>query len=309
VRFDIAWSSIQESGPNQYRWEKYDNVIQSANARGLKILGVIAYTPAWARPHGTSDKTPPSDVADYGNFVSAVVSRYSVAPYDVHHWEIWNEPNHHDFWSPRADVAKYTALLKEAYTAAKAVDPSAVIITGGTAPAPSNGTDTDPRSFLRGIYDNGGKGFFDAVGHHPYTFPDLPDRDPTINGGDPNWSSWFIMASSSPSLRSIMVSQGDGNKKIWATEFGFPSSGGSAAVTEDQQAAYTARGLQLFSSYPWAGPLFLYKFHDDCTNPDSYDCGHGLTRVDYTPKPAYRAYRNAASAPTQNPAGRRTRPN
>jgi polysaccharide biosynthesis protein PslG len=306
LRFDMNWADIQRDGPNEYRWARYDNLIQAANARGFKVLAVLDYTPGWARPAGTTDKVPPTNPADYRRFVAAAVSRYSAAPYNVRHWEIWNEPNLHVFFAPQADVARYTVLLKEAYTAIKQIDSSSVVLTGGMSPAASNGVDIDPRAFLRGIYENGGKGYFDAVGHHPYTFPSSPESDPTVNGGDPNWSSWYIMASSNPSLRSIMEGQGDGAKKIWATEWGYPSSGGANAVSEEQQAAFTARGYQLFTSYAWAGPMFLYKYRDDCANPASYDCGHGLTRSDFSPKPAFRSYRSVVTAPGRSPATRRT---
>jgi hypothetical protein len=156
------------------------------------------------------------------------------------------------------------------------------------------------------VYQNGGKNFFDAVGHHPYTYPYTPEHNPTSTGGDPNWSSWYIMADSNPSLRSIMVAQGDGSKQIWATEWGFPSAGGANAVSEEQQAAYIAQGYRLFASYSWAGPLFLYKYHDDCDHSTGYDCGIGITRFDFSPKPAFRAYRSAASIPSTPPANRRT---
>jgi hypothetical protein len=140
------------------------------------------------------------------------------------------------------------------------------------------------------MYQNGAKGYFDALGHHPYTIPYPPENDPTVGGGDPNWSAWYIMASSSTSLRSIMTARGDGAKKIWATEWGYPTTGGSSAVSEEQQADYLKRGLALFASYPWAGPIFVYKYHDDCSDAANRDCGHGLTRLDYSQKPAYATF-------------------
>jgi hypothetical protein len=46
----------------------------------------------------------------------------------------------------------------------------------------------------------------------------------------------------------------------------------------------------LFASYPWAGPIFFYKYRDDCADPANYDCGHGLTRQDSSPKPAHATF-------------------
>ena len=51
------------------------------------------------------------------------------------YFEIWNEPNNPAFWSPTPNPAAYTADLKAAYTAIKAVAPSAMVITASLAPA------------------------------------------------------------------------------------------------------------------------------------------------------------------------------
>ena len=166
------------------------------------------------------------------------------------------------------DVVRYTQLLKQAYITIKLRDASAIVISGGTSPAADNGTDMSARTFLTTTYQNGAKGSFDAVGHHPYTFPNPPEYYPTIDGGDPNWSAWYIMDESTPSLRSVIVGKGDSGKKIWATEWGYPTGGGASSVTEAQQGDFMKRGFSLFASYPWAGPLIYYKYHDECADPD-----------------------------------------
>ena len=70
-------------------------------------------------------------------------------------------------------------MLKRAYVEIKAVDPTATVLAGGTAPAPDDpsGRDMSPVTFLRNIYANGGKGYFDAFAHHPYSFPCSPLAD------------------------------------------------------------------------------------------------------------------------------------
>ena len=220
VRFDVNWPSIQAGGPTSYNWVPFDAVVQGLKSRGMDALGVIAYTPAWARPAGTSDKHAPTNVSDYANFCEATARHF--APLGVHNWEVWNEPNISGFFQPRPDVAKYTAMLKACYSRIKAVDPGATVITGGNSPAGSYNapcatacTNINPVNFLEGIYANGGAGYFDALAHHPYSFPAKPS---TVA----NWSAWYQMAGTSPSLRSLMIAHGDGAKKIWATEWGAP---------------------------------------------------------------------------------------
>jgi len=296
LRFDVNWTSIQDGGPASYNWAPFDAIVQGLNGRGIKALGNIAYTPAWARPGGTNDKHPPTNVADYGNFCGATARHY--APMGVHAWEVWNEPNNAPFFQPRPDIAKYTAMLKACYTAIKAVDPSATVVTAGMSPAGkyNNPCSTpcaniNPINFLEGIYANGGGGYFDAVGHHPYSFPYAPS---TV--GD--WSAWQQMAGTNPSLRSVMVANSDGEKKIWATEWGAPTNGPntSETVTEAVQASQVTEAFRLYKSYSWAGPLFVYNFRDDGTSSDTRENFFGLVRHDFSQKPAFGAYQAAASA-------------
>jgi polysaccharide biosynthesis protein PslG len=298
VRFDVNWVSIQAGGPTSYNWAPFDAVVQGLNARGMKALGVIAYTPAWARPAGTTDKHPPTNVADYANFCEATARRY--APLGVHNWEIWNEPNITTFFQPKPDVAKYTAMLKACYPRIKAVDPSATVISAGNSPAgrynaPCGTTacpNINPINFLEGIYANGGGGYFDAVGHHPYSFPNPPSVIA-------DWNPWYQMFGTNPSLRSVMAAHGDSAKKIWATEWGAPTNGpaGSGFVTEAVQASHLTEAYALFGSYPWAGPLFVHDFQDDGTSTSTREHFFGLIRYDWSPKPSYVAYKNAAGAP------------
>jgi hypothetical protein len=153
VRVDINWAQIQNGGPSSYYWGAIDSVVQGATARGLKVLGTIDYTPGWARPSGTSASFGP-DPTQYATFAATAAQHY--AALGVHAYEIWNEPNLSASWTPKPDVAAYTRVLKAAYPAIKGSDPTATVLTGGTAPAGSDGTQIAPVDFLKGIYANGG---------------------------------------------------------------------------------------------------------------------------------------------------------
>ena len=57
VRFDIDWSAI-ESTEGTFDWSGTDRLVDIAKSPGLEILGLITYTPAWARdPAATSPDT------------------------------------------------------------------------------------------------------------------------------------------------------------------------------------------------------------------------------------------------------------
>ena len=84
-------------------------------------------------------------------------------------------------------------------------------------------------------------------------------------------------------MRSIMAEHGDAGKQLWATEWGAKIG----SVDEQGQASALARAYELFGSYSWAGPLFAYSYRDD----DSF----GLVREDWSRRPAWYAYRAAAT--------------
>jgi hypothetical protein len=288
IRMDINWDLIQREGPSAYNWSPFDRVVASAQARGLNILATILYTPPWARPSGTNGSTPPADLNSYAAFAAAVVHRY--APLGIHAYEIWNEPNNSRFWAPHADAARYTELLRLASSAIRTADPQALIVTGGTSPALDQGGNVAPVTFLKQIYAHGGKGSFDAVGHHPYTTPGRP-------GETQAWNAWFQMTGARTSLRSVMAHNGDANKQVWATEFGAPTGGPSGSyVGEADQAELVTRAFKLFASYDWAGPLFWYAPRDLGVDRSTREDFYGLIRNDFSAKPAFTAYRSLAAA-------------
>ena len=289
LRIDINWGVIQYKGATSYDWARFDRVVKDARARGLNVLGVFTYTPPWARPSPSDHyATPPKSMSDFAAFVSTATQRYSAM--GVHAYEIWNEPNISPFFKPAPNAAKYVELLKAGYQAVKAVDPTATVVSGGLSPATNDGTNIDPRTFVQAMYANGAKGYFDALGHHPYCFPAAP-------GDAQNWSGWYQMYGPSNSLRATMTANGDGDKKIWATEFGYPTNGPSGTyVSEAQQAQYTTKAYALFGSYSWAGPLFTYVSRDKSNDPSSRYNFYGLSHFDFSPKPAYAAYQAAAAA-------------
>ena len=241
-------------------------------------------TPPWARPANctSSDECAPANASDFANFATAAARRYP----QIQVWEIWNEPNIVPYWQPKPDAVKYTALLKAAYIAIKAVNPNAIVLTGGTSPASSNGTNISPINFLQKIYNNGGGGSFDGVGHHPSCYEQV--NCPNFYAP---WSSWSQMNDTSPSLRSVMIDHGDSDMKIWVTEFTAPTGGGTRAITEAQQAQMFTNAYNLFSSYDWAGPVFnWHQDQDKCTTSNDVECFIGLIRYDGSNKPGYDSF-------------------
>src|SRR5437899_4123211 len=105
-------------------------------------------------------------------------------------------------------------MIKSAYPAIKNADATAFVLAGSTEPGVTSGTSYSPIDFLTGIYQNGGKGYFDGVSHHPYCFDAIASgfNCPTAYA---DWSAWSQMQDTNPSLRSVMTANGDQDKKIW----------------------------------------------------------------------------------------------
>jgi hypothetical protein len=289
IRIDINWNVVQHAGPASYDWARFDNVVQAVTSRGMRVLAGVLYTPPWARPPGTSATHPPSNLADYATFVTAAVKRY--APMGVHAYEIWNEPNVANFWAPGPDPARYARLLNLAYRAVKHVDRAATVVSGGLSPygayRQADATHMSPLTFLERMYANGAHGSFDALGWHPANFP---------HGlSFARWSAWSQMAQTSPSARSMMRAHGDGRKRIWATEFGYPTGNTSRSVSEATQARLLRRTYAALARRAWAGPAFFYTYRDNGTNRLDLEQNFGAVRYDYSLKPAYMAYQRAAA--------------
>lgn len=290
VRFDIEWGDVQYSSPTSSTWGSYDTLINALVAHHLHGLGVISYTPQWARAPGCDNgiECPPADPSTFATFAAEVAARYKSD--GMHYWEIWNEPNNYSFWAPKTDCVAYTELLQVSYPAIKQADPNAIVITGGLSPASTDGNNTSPTDFLSCVYNAGGKNYFDAVGDHPYTFPASPANDGT--------GAWNQMSVTSPSLRSIMISNGDANKKIWITEFGTPTNGPDPQwyMSEDQESQMMTQTFQIYKTYSWAGPLFWYTLEDGGSSTNTNENFFGLVRADGSTKPTYTTLQNIIAA-------------
>jgi hypothetical protein len=289
VRFDFEWKNVQPQNNGQYNWTALDAFVAKVNTHHVNILGVIDYAPAWAAgPCALGTNCPPASPALFATYAAAVAQHFTSQ--GVSKWEIWNEPNNAFFWGSTSNCSAYAADLKAAYVAIKRVNPAAGVISGGLSPASTDGSNMSPTDFLSCIYTSGAGGYFDAVGDHPYTYPFLPSAN--------NLDAWAEMSQTSPSLRSIMVENGDANKRIWITEFGAPTNGPDpdSYVNEWVQNSMMTDAINQYMSYPWAGPFFWYTFADSGTSTSTIENFFGLLRFDGSEKPAYMTYMWAIKA-------------
>ncbi len=291
-RFDVDWSVV-EPARGEFNWAPIDRLVKAIETHGMRPLGVLAYTPAWARPAGVetlpgvlASHSAPANPADFAAFAGQAANRYGDTITD---WEIWNEPNRPSFWSPAPDAAAYTQLLIAASEAIRAVQPNANVIAGALAPGQNDAAgEIDPFTFTQRIYENGGQNAFNTLSVHPYTYPWMPT--------DPSTSSWSTFQKI-PRIRDLMAARGDEPKPIWITEFGAPTGSDSTSVSQDTQAAYIAAGINETRKLGYIPVILIYAIRDSGTDPSDPEQNFGLLKHDFQPKPAYDAVRQLAGSP------------
>ncbi len=308
VKQQVEWGRV-ETAKGQYNWGDLDRIVNGARAAGLNVLLSVVKAPAWARPGGDlSVEGPPNNPQDFADFMGAMAARYKGR---VQAYEIWNEQNlHYEWGNEPISASRYVDMLSRCYTAIKAADPNAIVVSG--APTPTGVNDgriaVDDRVYLQQMYDAGLARYCDAVGVHPSGYNNPPDAD-WRTWSDPSTSSSkghpsFFFRGTMEGYRNIMVNNGDSSKRLWPTEFGwstFEGLGTSAPPryeyandnSEAEQAQYLARAFQMMRDWGWVGPAFVWNLNfAPVAGPADEKAGFGIVRHDWTPRPAYYALRD-----------------
>ncbi len=275
----VTWSQVGP-GPN-YNWVAVDNQLAEFVPRVRHVLLRLGGPP----PAGVGN--PPasaSDRAAFHDFALALAAHVSdtwrVQGLETIAYEIWNEPNLDYEWGGSPSAAQYTALLQAGYAGIKTADPQAWVVSAGLATTGGSAAG-DPveqaetlalarrlygaievvpdLTFLRNMYNHGAKGYFDALGSHPYGGPDAPDTPPGTASGP-------IYFRRAEEQRQVMLDYGDPSP-VWATEFGWILESEChlgehewMEVGETQQADYLAAAYAYADEHwPWMGPMFLFN--------------------------------------------------
>ncbi len=129
--------------------------------------------------------------------------------------EVWNEPNLDFQWAGQPlDAVRYTEMVTRAYVGAKAGDPAVIVVAGGLAPTGGDSVHAiNDVTYLEAMYDAGLHGYFDAISLHNYGFGGPPE-DKAYGWGVNNFRR-------AEDIYAVMAAHGDGDKPVWATEFGW----------------------------------------------------------------------------------------
>ncbi|MBI3966114.1 MAG: hypothetical protein HY329_10810 [Chloroflexi bacterium] len=302
LKQQIRWDAL-EPRKNAFDWAELDRIVEATTTRGgMNLLLSVVAAPKWATGNNPVDG-PPTDFSEMGRFIGILADRYKGK---VRAYEIWNEQNLHYEWGGQGklNAAEYVRLLRVNYEAIKRVDRDAVVIAGALTPT---GVDDgviaiDDVRFLQQMYAAGVKNYSDAIGAHPGGYNNPPD----------DWLDRKTVSSTSfkghPSLyfrrieqyRQVMQRNGDADKKVWITEFGYSTRNKAPGyeygddVTPQLQAEWLTRAFQKArTEYPWVGAMFIWNLNFATIVPDTDEkWSFGILNPDFTPRPAYTALRN-----------------
>jgi hypothetical protein len=282
VRVFATWPDLEpQRGVFAPNWvASYEQLFRSLPV-GTKVIIDVVDTPRWET--GSADEhSPPANPNDYAAFIGALAHRWAgrVAAY-----EIWNEEDLPEWWSGGPDPGAYAQLLKRAYPAVKAADPSATVVLGGLA-----GNDFQ---FLEGVYRAGGKGSFDAVGVHTDTACNVLSPYRFLRGADNRMIPDSFLAYRE--VHATMLANGD-SSPIWMTEMSWATTEATCpegafagqkpqGVSEQAQATYLEQAYHCLKRDPYVKVALWFPVHDEGA------VGAGLVRADGQHKPSFGAMR------------------
>ena len=300
----FIWGEI-EPRPGQFRWEKYDSIVDLCATYGLQVVARLDSAPNWSRQDNSMPGRPPDDLTRYGEFVYRFVEHYRGR---VRYIQIWNEPNLFREWGNRpVDPAGYVEMLKIAYQWAKAADPNVYVLSAPLAstlgephPEPGKWSAMSDLQFLDEMYRAGAAPYFDILSANAFGM-DLPPEDPP-SPSKLNFGRVSLQ-------RQIMEQYGDQHKPIWFNEYGWNAAPASLApealiwkrVAEEEQAAFALRGIDYArQNWPWAGVFHIWYFRQvGDISPQDASYYFRMVDVDFIPRRVYFAIKDKGAQLTE----------
>lgn len=272
VRIQVRWCDISGS-PGQADLGAVDDMANKAKAHNIQLLISVVCGPGWAGAGGG----PPGDPNQLASFLGGIAGKY--CHNGVGAIEVWNETNISREWGSRPLTgADYMNYLKPAYATIKQACADMIVVSGAETPTGATiaGCCVDTAQYLQETYAAGLKDYSDAIGIHPsgYNVPVTCDlNDPNCNDPSAAYQSPYTSRHYSFSFlnmmkkyREIMVANGDGNKQVWATEFGWgvsshPQQGYEYETdnTDQEQADWLVGAYQWGKAQGWVGVMFTWN--------------------------------------------------
>lgn len=283
----FSWDDVEpvRTDPPTYHWQQMDQVLLSLVRAGFEPIFLLGGNARWAADSSCGPLHAHAQ-ADFQRFLRDLVTRYSAPPYDIHVWEIYNEPDSvfgAQGYCFGTRGALYADSLRLAYEAIKSVDPTALVMFGGISYDffLDEGGSFDP-AFLDDALAAGAGPYFDLFAFHYY--PAFAERWNAFGPG---------VAGKAAYLRSELARFGL-DKPLALTEIGRPTHGPPSDPASYSQALTTrfvAEALTL-ARVADLSPILWFTAVDKPDEPYQY----GLYAAGYQPQPSFFAYRALLAA-------------
>jgi hypothetical protein len=245
----ISWRELQPNPGDPIQWhllDSFEDELRGLRSAGITPIVVIRDSPHWAViPNARLDGQPTScgPIAteyfdDFANFLRQMVNRYKTTEFNVHDWELGNEPDvdpnlvppDYGFgcWGDVTDLdyyggMHYGEMLKVVTPVIRSEDPAVRVHVGGlllSSPDTTSPGAGKPERFLRGILAAGAAPYFDILPYHwhPSYWNIYADYDNAAN------SPWDVLGGGTVGkaryLRQLMSEFGV-DKPLFLNETGF----------------------------------------------------------------------------------------
>lgn len=263
-RNGLIWAQI-ETAEGARDWSAASGLeqeLRDASAQGFTVVLIIRSAPVWARAAGGNQCGPirADKYQAFAAFVRDAVARYSAAPFNVLHYEIWNEPDvDPSVFANEPDTVfgclgnssdayygggAYGELLKAVYPLAKSANPRAQILFGGLLldcnPAAATGKDCTPAKFLEGALRGGAGSSFDGVSFHGYDFWSLKAGEYANQNWGVAWNTnGLVSAAKATFIRDVLARYGVTGKSLLNTESALVAFGATATTPTNDDFEYT----------------------------------------------------------------------
>jgi len=268
IRMDLGWGGIEREKGN-YNFERtgYDALTDGCSKRVIRILYILDYS-NHLYESDQSVRTEEGRKA-FAAFAEAAAKRYKGKGIL---WEVWNEPNIKQFWTPQPSADDYCKLVEAAAPLVKQADPSGLVV----APA----TSTIPFDWLEACFKNGLLKWIDVLSVHPYRSqpPETVIKD-------------------YEKLRELIKRYAPQGKDIpiISGEWGYSNiNWDKAQLSEEQQARFLAREF-LINLYQKISVSIWYDWKNDGADPNEREHHFGTVMHDLKPKAAYLAAKTLSS--------------
>ncbi|HEX3127279.1 MAG TPA: PKD domain-containing protein [Thermoanaerobaculia bacterium] len=299
VRITIPWREVNPEQGSWF-WTNTDALVRSADAKGLKILGVLSTAPVWAGSNDNGTR-PPSQIGYWQAYVRRVAARYGGR---IQAYEIWNEPNlgdegpgigwAKDLWT----FPRYADYLRAAAIQIRRYAPGTLVVGPVTSSQPNGRTVDVFRQLEEVVYPDGpASSFLDVVSFH---------------GNARDDQSVLDLLSQIEDQLGIFQGRNPSNlvKPVWLTELGWRVGGGVSEETQRDRVRSAVEALTgsggylpgcelcpgppLNSLFKWTA-VFLYK------DMDSGGETRGIYREDKTRRPVVTDYLARLPFPARHP--------